>query len=59
VGVSDTYTIFLKYNIPEGSDSGQICAIVVKFLKEHPEKWHEPASSLIIEALMEAFGSAK
>jgi hypothetical protein len=28
-------------------------------LKEHPEKWHEPASSLIIEALMEAFGSAK
>ena len=59
VGVSDTYTIFLKYNIPEGSDSGQICAIVVKFLKEHPEKWHEPASPLIIEALMEAFGPAK
>ncbi len=33
----------------------QMCAIVTKYLKIHPEKWNQCASELVIEALKEAF----
>jgi hypothetical protein len=45
----------LLYNIPEKATIGQIAAIVSKYLKDHPEKWGEPASDLVIKALQEAF----
>jgi hypothetical protein len=45
----------LLYNIPENTTIGQIGAVVSKYLKDHPEKWGEPASDLIIKALQEAF----
>ena len=57
IGVLDA--TYFKYNIPDGIPSLQICAIVAKFLKEHPEHWHKTASSIVIAALMEAFGPAK
>ena len=34
---------------------GQLCAIVAKYLKAHPEKWDYSAESIILEALIEAF----
>ncbi len=34
---------------------GHICEIVSRYLKNHPEKWGESASDLVIQALMEAF----
>lgn len=41
--------------IPTDTSIGQIGAIVSKYLKDHPEKWNEPASILVITALKEAF----
>lgn len=43
------------YSIPHNATKGQILAVVSKYLKNHPEKWSEPAASLVIEALQEAF----
>ena len=48
-----------SYNKPKGTNSKQVCAIVAKFLKEHPEKWHLSASDLIIMAFVKAFGYSK
>ena len=38
-----------------GVSNDQAARIVVKYLKEHPEKLHEKESLLAIEAFMEAF----
>ncbi|WP_314357028.1 Rap1a/Tai family immunity protein [Pseudomonas rhodesiae] len=35
--------------------NGQNAAIVVKFLKNNPEKWNQQASGLVIEALSRAY----
>ena len=39
----------------KGVTVGQHCAVVTKYLKANPEKWHQSALSLILEALFEAF----
>jgi hypothetical protein len=33
----------------------EICAIVSKYLKQHPERWNEPAFDLVIDALKQSF----
>jgi hypothetical protein len=43
------------YSMPESATKGQVLAVVTKYLKNHPEKWTEPAAVLVIEALQEAF----
>ena len=53
MGVYDA-TEFL-YNVPDRATRGQIMAVVSKYLKHHPEKWTEPAASLVMTALKEAF----
>jgi len=53
-GVYDA-TEFL-YNVQSDKVTrGQIAAIASKYLKNHPERWSEPAASLVIKALIEAF----
>lgn len=52
-GVYDAMRDF--FDAPENVTVGQICAIVGKYLKEHPEKWTLPASVLIKDALRKAF----
>jgi hypothetical protein len=44
-----------KYSLHRGVTVGQLCAVVSKYLKEHPERWSEPASLLVIDALEKAF----
>jgi Rap1a immunity proteins len=39
----------------EGVTIGQICSIVSKYLSNHPEKWNNTASGLVVDALSEAF----
>jgi hypothetical protein len=34
---------------------GEAVSIVSKFLKDHPERWTEPAFLLVIDALEKAF----
>jgi hypothetical protein len=32
-----------------------MCAIVFRYLQDNPERLHEPASDLVIEALLQGF----
>jgi hypothetical protein len=54
VGISDAYGGVL-FCIPEGVKVGQLASIVTTYLKNHPEKWNQSASELVIDALATAF----
>ena len=62
-GLLDSYAVFsardssLKiYCMPEqGVSSAQARILIVKWLKEHPERLHEQARLLVFHALAEAF----
>jgi hypothetical protein len=45
------------YSLPNGVTADQLCHTVAKFLEKHPERWNEPASRLVRNALQEAFPS--
>lgn len=52
-GVYDASDDFYFY--PAKPTTDQICSIVSKYLKDHPDKLNGPADLLIIEALRRAF----
>ncbi|KPJ79011.1 MAG: hypothetical protein AMJ54_00695 [Deltaproteobacteria bacterium SG8_13] len=66
-GLLDSYTVFstrdpsLKvFCMPEqGVSSAQARILIVKWLKEHPERLHEQARLLVFHALAEAFPCKK
>ena len=41
--------------IPKDSTNHQILDVVIKFVKEHPEKRHAPTKFLVLDSLIEAF----
>lgn len=41
--------------MPEGVTVGQLADVIVKYLEDHPEKQHEMAYSIYIDAMREAF----
>jgi hypothetical protein len=41
--------------VPEGVEAGQLTAVVKKWLRAHPEKWHVHASGLVARAFEDAF----
>ena len=44
------------FGVPSSNVShGQVCKVVVKYLKNHPEKLHEGGLLLIMDSLFEAF----
>ena len=45
--------------IPSGISGKQLIRIVVKYLNDHPEKLHNPASLLVYEAFQESFPCIK
>ncbi|MEI6847742.1 MAG: Rap1a/Tai family immunity protein [Chlorobiaceae bacterium] len=53
-GVCDVCNRWL-FTTPDGATQGQVCSVVGKWLEEHPNQWTEPAMSLVIQALQEAF----
>jgi hypothetical protein len=53
IGVHDATSF--SYSKPAGIIRGQVVVVVSKFLKEHPERWSEPAFVLVIDALKETF----
>lgn len=57
-GVVDTGNDIL-FCTPEGVTAGQYTAVVIKYMKDNPEKWNQGASVLVIEALKAAFPCAK
>jgi hypothetical protein len=55
IGVTDvTYSLNL-YSLPQNVTQGQICAIVIKYINEHPEEWNHFATNLIINALHKSY----
>jgi hypothetical protein len=44
-----------NYCLVGGVNNGQVFRVVVKYLREHPERLHFPAARLINEALTRAF----
>jgi hypothetical protein len=46
---------YLKICIPHEASIGQLARVIVKWLREHPEKLHELKSILVMEALQDAF----
>ena len=55
MGVVDTTEVL---NIPI-TTTGDIFAIVTRYLNDHPQEWNEPASKLVIKALTEAYAPQK
>jgi hypothetical protein len=53
-GVSDA-TADILWQLKKNVNMGQIIAIVSKYIKNHPERWNEPAVVLVIDALKEVF----
>ena len=58
MGVADAG--FLESNslfkVPQNAVKGQLCAVVGKYLENHPEYWNNPIASILVEAaLIEAF----
>lgn len=49
---------FVSTCIPDEASVGQLARVVVKWLRDHPEKLHELKSFLVMEALKEAFPCA-
>jgi hypothetical protein len=52
-GVYDAMSF--AFSTPDGVTVGQICAIISKYLKNHPERWPVSADLLVVEALRESF----
>jgi hypothetical protein len=50
-GVWEMSSVFSPPNVT----NGQLCAVVIKYLRAHPEKWNEPGSSIVIDAIREAW----
>lgn len=40
---------------PPSATGGQLSAVALKYMQNHPENWHEPAVVLIHRALMDSF----
>lgn len=53
-GVADTRGEVL--GVPAGVTKDQICAIVGRYLENHPDEWNEVGSILVEKALRNAFG---
>ena len=44
---------------PSGVRAGQLVGIVKKYVREHPDKWNLPATTLVINALSSTFPCKK
>jgi hypothetical protein len=64
VGVADSLAMFkanlstlgdVKYCPPEGADSHQLTSVAINYLRDHPEKRHLAAASLVANALAKGF----
>jgi hypothetical protein len=44
-----------RLELPEGVQVDQMCTIVHNYLQDNPRRLHEPASDLVIDALLKAF----
>ena len=58
VGIAETVDV-KWWSPPETLKERQLVAVVKKYIDDHPEKWDQPASMLVRNALIEAFPPKK
>ena len=58
-GVAETFSVLGLLCLPNGVTTGQMQAVVSKYLKEHPEKWNNDANPIVYVALSSAFPCPK
>jgi hypothetical protein len=56
-GVEDSMN-GVRFCITAGASSAQQVAFIVKYVKAHPEEWHNGATTLIVQALQPAYPCA-
>lgn len=61
VGVADTMTQFQQLNkidtcVPSPVTKGQLRAMVIKYMEDHPEKRAYPASAIVLLTMQTGFG---
>ena len=54
-GVADTLDATSMLCLPDGVTNGQQRAVVLKYLRDHPERLHELRSKLVRDALQKAW----
>ncbi len=66
IGTVETHEVLSKHNnsenffcLPPGITNNQAIMVIVKYMKEHPEKLHISASALILVALRKNFPCPK
>lgn len=57
-GISDAYGEVI-FCIPDKTQTAQISAIVMQYVKSHPEQWNNPANAIIVNALVPVFPCKK
>ena len=58
MGVSDALS-GQAFCITSENTAGQLAAVVRKYLEDHPDRWQFTASSLVVDALHQAFPCVK
>lgn len=58
IGVADLGDKIL-FCTPSNSTVGQLVAVTLKYLREHPEKWSLPADEVVTQALRNSFPCKK
>lgn len=56
LGVAHTSRAIMTWCLPQGgATAAQLWSVAAKYLRAHPDKWHEPPSHLVMRSLSEAF----
>jgi hypothetical protein len=58
-GIAESFHAAGKICMPEHTSSGQLAAIVAKYIKANPERWHENSWKLVSAPLSQAFRCKK
>lgn len=53
-GVQDSYN-GVYFCVDEGVKMSQAAEVIIKYMKDNPEKWHKAGKNLVIDALSKAF----
>jgi len=54
-GVSDAYNGWGWFCAPPNAELDQAVALVARYLKEHPDKWHLPGKQIVLDTLSSHF----
>ena len=59
ISFTDTHKLKRQFCVPRGVTETQLTKIVAKYIREHPEKLHFTASSIVLSAVSMSFPCSK